>query len=144
MTPDDAPTKPLPAVGVQNEAAAAPTEPLIAPHVPVANVATAEVASMAPAPVSGQGRWAKRVLIVGLTAAATAVIAVLALSGLQRGGIPVPGDSSAPPAAPSPSTPEENADVVTDPEPPPPPAEPSPEPTPSVEPTVEPTPLPTP
>jgi hypothetical protein len=151
MTRDDDPTQPLPAVGEPGpQAEAAATEPLIAPHVPVAEVGTEEVAAMTPMTQTRSGSGARRMLVVGLTAALAAVIAVAVLSTLPRDGTPVPVDSSSPPVAPSPSVTEEvvddGSDPAPDPAPPPPPdpVEPPPEPTPTPEPSVEPTPTPTP
>ncbi len=144
MTRDDDPTQPLPtATSPDAPGEATPTEPLIAPHVPVADVGTAEMTTMAPAPVPPRS-GARRIIVVGLSAVAAAVIAVVLLSTLPRGETPAPVDSSSPPATPSPSVSEETVDDGTDPAPPPPPVEPAPEPTPTTEPTVEPTPAPTP
>lgn len=142
-----APTEPLAAAADRPDAVEHPTEPLVAPHVPVADVTTAQMSTFtSPEPARGSG--AKRVAIVGLVSVAAAIIAVLAIGSLQRGQAPAPADTTAPPAAPSPSAPE--APVVDEPAPAPvdpAPVEPTspPEPTTPPEPTIppEPTPQPT-
>jgi hypothetical protein len=150
MTRDDDPTQPLPAAdGTPGQPDAVPTEPMVAPHVPVANVATDDVPMAAPAPVQGRSGGARRMLIIGLSAAVAAVIAVLLLSTLPRGEAPAPVDSSSPSIAPSPvesdGTSDGGTDTEPDPEPEPEPEpEPDPEPTPTEEPEPEPTPTPTP
>lgn len=151
MTRDDDPTQPLPAAGDRaGQPATAATEPLVAPHVPVADVDTAEVAMSEPMGAAPPGSGARRVFIVGLSAVAAAVVAVLALSTLPRGDAPAPIDSS-PPVAPSPTEQDETVDGGTDADPEPDPApepepdpEPEPEPTVTPLPTVDPTPEPTP
>src|SRR5690606_1450072 len=109
MTRDDEPTQPLPAADRPDAgASAASTEPLIAPHVPVADVDTAQLSSFAAEPAAPPARGGKRLLIVGLAAVAAAIIAVAALTGLQRMGAPAPlGSTSPSPTVSSPSEPEE-------------------------------------
>lgn len=147
MTRDDDPTQPLPAAGgPEAQPGAAATEPLVAPHVPVADIGTAEVVTAEPIGAAPPGSGAGRAFIIGMSALAAAVIAVLALSTLPRGSTPAPADTTSPPAVPSPTVSDEIVDDGTDPAPSPPPADPDPEPTvePTPEPTVEPTPEPTP
>lgn len=150
-TPGDEPTKPLPAADLPaapeapteampaaGAAAESPTEPLVAPHVPVADVSTAQMSTYPAAPPA-RGGGVKRVAIVGFVSVAAAVIAVLALGGLQRGGVPAPADTTAPPAPPTPGTPGEP--VVEEPAPDgPAPVEPTPVEPPPVEPTPPPEP----
>lgn len=139
MTRDDDPTQPLPAAAGDAPKDAAATEPLVAPHVPIAQPATVEAATVAPASVAPRRDASKRVLIVGLTATAAALTAVVVLSTMPKGE-PVPLESSTPSVSPTPSAPPET-DVATDPAPAPPPVDPVPEPTPTV-PAPEPTPTP--
>jgi hypothetical protein len=141
----DEPTQPLSAAdrpGVPE----APTEPLVAPHVPVADVTTAQMSTLAPAE-RPRGSGAKRLAIVGVVSVVAAIVAVLTIGGLQRGGVPAPAESTAPPAAPSPSTPADDpGPVVEEPAPVDPTPEepaPTPEPTAPTEPPAEPTPEPT-
>lgn len=149
MTRDDDPTQPLPAAdGSAEQADSAPTEPMVAPHVPVADLGTDEMADL-PAPIPRRSSGVKRILIVGLSAVAAAVVGVLLLSTLPRGEAPTPVESSSPPVAPSPTVSDGGDDRGPDPAPVPPPQpepdpEPEPEPTQTPEPTVEPTPEPTP
>jgi hypothetical protein len=101
MTRDDDPTQPLPAAdSTPGQPDAVPTEPMVAPHVPVANVATDDVPMAAPAPVPGRNSGVRRMLLVGLSAAVAAVIAVLVLSTLPRGEAPAPVDSTSPTITP--------------------------------------------
>jgi hypothetical protein len=145
MSRDDDPTQPLPAAdGANGQPDAVPTEPLVAPHVPVADPGPAEV-PVASAPLPATGGGARRMVILGLSVLAAAVVGVLLLSTLPRGEAPTPVDSSSPPVSPSPSVSVPPVDDGSDPSPeppPPPPSEPSPTPTPEPEP--EPTPTPTP
>jgi hypothetical protein len=150
MTRDDDPTQPLPAAdGTAGPPDAVPTEPMVAPHVPVADAGTADVAAMEPVPAASTGSGVRRAIVVGLSALAAAVIAVLLLSTLPRGEAPAPVESSSPPASPSPSVTVPEVDDGTDSEPDPPDEpepdpEPTPEPTPEPDPEPEPTPTPTP
>ena len=143
MTRDDEPTKPLPAADLSGPASAeAATEPLIAPHVPLADVSTTELSALAE-PVAPRGRLGVGVLaVVGGFAAAAVIGTVLLLTLTPRGGTAVPDPSTSP-------SPTVTVDTVDDSDgsggsdapatPPPPPVEPSPEPTTTTEPTPEPT-----
>lgn len=150
MTPDE-PTLPLPAadppaadppaespVDVPTE----PLDPVVAPHVPVAQVSTAQVPTYLP-PERPRGSGAKWLALVGFGSVAAAVIAVLALGIVQQDTAPAPVGTSAPPVAP---TPAEPAETVLD-QPAPAPADPAPaepEPAPTPEPTTPPEPSPEP
>lgn len=140
MTPDE-PTLPLPAAdpsaGTPVDVPTEPLDPVVAPHVPVAQVTTAQVPTHVP-PERPRGSGAKWLALVGFGSVAAAVIAVLALGGVQQDGLPAPSDTTAPPVAP---TPVEPAETVLD-QPAPPPADPAPvepEPAPTTPPTPEPT-----
>lgn len=163
MTRDDEPTKPLPAAdepapptepldGTPSAAGVPPTEPMVAPHVAVADVQTAQWDAAAPPP-----RRSNRVLIAGIVAVVGlgALVTALALFGPMLTGGTAPAVDPTVSTSPSP-TPSEESDSPPEPvpdDPEPAPVEPEPVPTepaptvPPVEPTdppVEPTPTPTP
>ncbi len=133
--PDDGPTKPLP---VDPAIDPGPTEPIIAPHVPVANLSTAPTDPVgAAAPVAARDR--SRAFTWGLVAAVALLgILLIVILTLFLGDPPTPAvtptPSSTPSVAPSPSQlpPEEEA-PSEEPQPQPPP--PAPEPTTPPEPT---------
>jgi hypothetical protein len=141
MTPDDRPgeepTKPLPVDP-------GPTEPIIAPHVPVANLSTAPTDPVgAAAPLAPRDR--SRAFMWGLVAAVALLgILLIVILTVFLGDPPTPAvtptPSSTPSVAPSPSQlpPEEEA-PSEEPQPPPP----APEPTTPPEPTDPPDPEPT-
>ena len=142
MTADDEPTKPLPAdlSGVP-ASAEAPTEPLIAPHVPVADVSTTELSALTQ-PVAPRGRLGAGVLaVVGGLAGAAVIGTVLLLTLTPRGGAPASDPSPSPSTTVTVDTADDSdgSDAPAPPPPPPPPAEPTPEPTTPSEPTPEPT-----
>lgn len=166
MAREDDPTKPLPASDQPTPSADQPTEPLgvepadvdsvtdapvIAPHVPVADVRTAQLDAAAPPPP--RRPRADRVLIGVLIAvvAVGAVVFALALFGplLSRGGTPLTPESPSPTPTPTVEveTPIDPSPDEPDPGPEPEEPAPTPEPTTPVEPTeppVDPTPAPTP
>jgi hypothetical protein len=153
MTRDDEPTKPLPTADTPTEVMTAPgevapeaTEPIIAPHVPIAEVRTADLPTVSSEPTVRR-RGAGWLLGVLGTLAAAAVIGSIVALIIVTGGPPTPAPTTS--VSPSPA-----ATVATDPDPepatpvapppPPDPGEPTPEPTPTTEPTPEPTPTETP
>jgi|GEM_PF-3491101 Predicted membrane protein len=160
MAGNDDPTKPLPVVGDTG----APTEPMaesmtenpaVAPHVPVADVHTAELGAAAPLPPtrrSTSGRLLAGILItVGVVAAAVLGLAFLGPL-LNRGTTPVAPETATPTPTETENTEESVAPVDPGPEEPEPaPEEPAPEPAPTTTPAPteppeepEPTPEPTP
>jgi hypothetical protein len=147
MTRDDDPTQPLPAAPDQSTVPidGAPTEPIVAPHVPIADVQTAELSAYAP-DAPGRSRGASVVLTVVVGIAAAAFVGAILATIFTRGGVPVPGPSSS-------MTPSPGVTVAIDPDadpaspsdqPDPPAVEPTPEPTATDVPTPDPTPEPTP
>jgi len=159
MTRDDDATKPLPAAEEPAVVPDTPTEPLIAPHVPVADVGTAQLdaAAVPPAPARRTGRTGLALLLIPV--GVLAVVAALALGGgLFRGGAPVVEPSDSPVPTESNPASEDPADQAPADQPPPgepAPADPGPAPAPEppapteppvepTEPPVEPTPQPTP
>jgi hypothetical protein len=148
MTPDDptgeGPTQPLP---IEPDAGASPTEPVVAPHVPVADLSTAPLDPV-DTPAAAASRDRSRALTWGLIAAVLlfgiAVIVVLTMyfQGQEPGPTLSPAPSLSPTVSPTPSevapAPGDDAPSEAPVEPPP-----APEPTPTPEPTVPPDPDPT-
>ncbi len=146
MTPDDRPgadepTKPLPVD--PDTPAAAPTEPMVAAHVPVVDVSTAELDPVGPTTAASRPDRSR-----GLTWALIAAVALLGITVIvvltmfMQNDPPAPGLTPTPSSSPTVTTPPAEA-PTPDEEPEEEPVEPEPEPTTPPQPTEPPAPEPT-
>ena len=147
MTPDDRlgeePTRPLPVE--TDRTPTGPTEPVVAPHVPIADVATAPLDPVA-APIAGARRERPRALTGGLVSAVAVlgIVVIVVLTMYFQGRDPVPVSTPFPSQSPSITVSPPPTEAPAPAEPPSDtPSEPTPEPTPTPLPTDPPAPDPT-